>query len=80
MDKTVEYNCGRICFKRYLCTSIISNLNSTQNEGIKTQTKYESDSLIRFIKEIKKEKNIRVTKRILGIFFRQIQIMKKQLL
>jgi hypothetical protein len=65
--QTVEYNCEEFVSKDTLYL-IISTYKFNPKQGIETQTKYESDSLIRFIKEIKKEKNIR-RRKFLGFSF-----------
>tara|TARA_R110000868_G_scaffold257955_2_gene515207 strand:+ start:1024 stop:1749 length:726 start_codon:yes stop_codon:yes gene_type:complete len=61
-QKTVEYNCEEFVSKDTCVLRSFSTYKFNPKTGIETQTKYESDSLIRFIKEMKKEKNIRITK------------------
>jgi hypothetical protein len=74
----VEYNCEEFVSKD---TCVLRSFSTYKfKTGIETQTKYESDSLIRFIKEVKKEKTLELRNEFLGFFPVKFQIMKKQLL
>lgn len=57
-----EYNCEDFVSKDTCVVRSFSTYKFNPKTGIETQTKYESDSLIRFIREIKNEKSITISK------------------
>ena len=57
-----EYNCEDFVSKDTCVVRSFSTYKFNPKTGIETETKYESDSLIRFIREIKNEKSITISK------------------
>lgn len=60
--RVLEYNCEDFVSKDTCVVRSFSTYKFNPKTGIETQTKYESDSLIRFIREIKNEKGITISK------------------
>ena len=60
--RVFEYDCEEFVSKDTCIIRSFSNYKYDPKTGIETQTKYESDSLIRFIREIKREKGIAISK------------------
>lgn len=61
-QRTFEYNCEGFVSQDTCVISSFSTYKFNPITKIETETKYESDSLIRFIREIKKEKRITISK------------------
>lgn len=60
--RVLEYNCEDFVSKDTCIVRSFSTYNFNPKTGIEIETKYESDSLIRYIREIKKEKKITTSK------------------
>jgi|SRR5690625_248643 len=60
--KNIEYNCEDFVAKDTCVIRSFSTYEYNPKTKVEKQTKFEPDSLIRFIREIKTEKNIRISK------------------
>ena len=57
-----EYNCEDFVSKDTCIIRSFSSYEFNRKTGVEKQTKYEADTLIRFIREVKKQKNMTITK------------------
>ena len=57
-----EYNCEDFVSKDTCIIRSFSSYEFNIKTGVEKQTKYEADTLIRFIREVKKQKNMTITK------------------